>query len=136
MPKLTINNIEVDVAVGTTILEAARKIDIKIPTLCNLESCTAIGACRVCLVEVKGFKDPLTACSTPVTEGMQVSTSNTMIRKARKGVIELLLSEHDGDCQICDRNNDCELQTLAGELGISEIRYPGEKAKRLLDIGA
>ncbi len=133
MPKLKINNIEVDVAAGTTILEAARQIDVKIPTLCYLEGRKAIGACRVCLVDVKGFKDPLTACSTPVAEGMRVHTSNHLIRKARRAVIGLLLSEHDGDCQVCDRNNDCELQSLAGELGISEIRFPGEKAKRYLD---
>ena len=133
MPKLTIDHIEVDVVPGTTILEAAKKIDIKIPTLCYMEGCKAIGACRVCIVDVKGFKDPLTACSTPVSEGMHVHTTNHAIRKARKAVVGLLLSEHDGDCQVCDRNNDCELQTLAGELGISDVRFPGEKAKRYLD---
>ena len=133
MPKLTINNIEVEVDAGTTILEAAKQVDIKIPTLCYMEKCKPIGACRVCLVDVKGFKDPLTACSTPVTEGMQVYTNNRMIRKARKEVIELLLSEHDGDCQTCDRNNDCELQKLASDFGINEVRYPGEKAKRHYD---
>jgi NADP-reducing hydrogenase subunit HndD len=133
MPKLMINDIEVDVAAGATILEAAKQVDIKIPTLCYLEGCKPIGACRVCLVEVKGFKDPLAACSTPATEGMHVYTNNRLIRKARKGVVELLLSEHDGDCQTCDRNNDCELQLLASDLGITDVHYPGEKAKRYLD---
>jgi iron-only hydrogenase group A len=133
MPKLTINNKEIEVPAGTTILEAAKKLDIKIPTLCHLEGCKPIGACRVCLVDVKGFKDPLTACSTPATEGMLVETNNRFIRKARREVIELLLSEHDGNCQTCDRNNDCELQQLASDFGIDEIRFPGEKAKRVYD---
>jgi iron-only hydrogenase group A len=133
MPKLTINNFEVEVPVGATILDAAKKLDIKIPTLCYLEGCRPVGACRVCLVEAKGFRDPVTACSTPVSEGMQVFTNSSEIRRARKAVVELLLSEHDGDCQVCDRNNDCELQKLAGELGISRVPYPGEKAKRHLD---
>lgn len=133
MPKLMINNVEVEVAAGTTILEAAKKIDIKIPTLCYLEGCKPIGACRVCLVEVKGFKDPLTACSTPVTAGMHVYTNTRLIRQARKGVVELLLSEHDGDCQTCDRNNDCELQALASDLGVTEVPFPGAKAKHHYD---
>ncbi|MDD5728974.1 MAG: NADH-dependent [FeFe] hydrogenase, group A6 [Victivallales bacterium] len=133
MPKLTINNIAVEVDPGTTILEAAKKIDIKIPTLCYMENCKPLGACRVCLVDVKGFKDPLAACSTPATEGMEVHTNNRMIRQARKEVIELLLSEHDGDCQTCDRNSDCELRKLAGDFGITEVHYSGEKTKRHYD---
>jgi NADP-reducing hydrogenase subunit HndD len=133
MPKLMINDVEVEVAAGTTILEAAKKVDVKIPTLCYLEGCKPIGACRVCLVEVKGAKDPMTACSTPVTAGMHVYTNTRLVRRARKGVVELLLSEHDGDCQVCDRNNDCELQSLAGDLGITDVPYPGKKAKRHLD---
>ena len=134
MPKLTINNTEVEVPAGATILDAAKKLDIKIPTLCYLEGCKPVGACRVCLVEVKGFKDPVTACSMPVSEGMHVLTNTSEVRKARKGVVELLLSEHDGDCQVCDRNNDCELQKLASDLGITRVPYPGEKAKRHFDV--
>ena len=133
MPKLMINNIEVEVATGATILDAAKKVDIKIPTLCYLEGCKPVGACRVCLVEVKGFKDPVTACSTPATEGMHVYTNTRQVRESRKGVVELLLSEHDGDCQTCDRNNDCELQNLASDLGITEVPYPGEKARHHYD---
>lgn len=134
MPKLTINNIDVEVAEGTTILQAARQHGIKIPTLCYMDKCEPIGACRVCLVDVQGFKDPVASCSTPVTEGMKVFTNNRVAREARRTVVELLLSEHDGDCQTCERNDDCELQALARELGIRDIRFPGEKSRRITDV--
>lgn len=133
MHKLTINGKSVEAPAGATILEAAKRAGIRIPTLCYLEKREPIGACRVCLVEVKGARTLLAACSTPVADGMDVKTNSARVRAARKQVVELLLSEHDGNCQICDRNQDCELQELASELGIREIAYEGEKAKARID---
>jgi len=134
MPKLTINNTEVQVADGSTILEAARQSGIHIPTLCYLKDVQAIGACRVCLVEVAGARTLVASCVAPVTDGMKVFTNTKRVRDARRTVVELILSEHDGDCQTCNRNDDCELQALARELGITEITYPGEKGRKLIDV--
>ena len=133
MPKVTIDNAEVSVPEGTTILHAARKAGVRIPTLCYLEDVQAIGACRVCLVEVKGAKTLVASCVTDVTEGMTVQTNSRRVREARRTVVELLLSDHAGDCQTCDRNEDCELQSLARELGIREIKHTGEMSKKLTD---
>jgi iron-only hydrogenase group A len=133
MPRLTIDNTNVQAPEGTTILEAARQIGVKVPTLCYLKDVQAVGACRVCLVEVEGSRVLVASCVTPVTEGMKVKTNCGRVREARRLVIELLLSEHDGDCQTCNRNEDCELQALAHELGVSEITYSGDKSERVVD---
>ena len=133
MPTLTIDNVSVDVPQDTTVLEAARQAGIKIPTLCYLEDVQAIGACRVCMVEVEGARTLMAACVTPVTEGMKVRTNSKKAREARRTVVELLLSDHCGDCQTCNRNDDCELQELAHDLGITEITYPGEKSEVHID---
>ena len=133
MPNLSIDNISVEVPEGTTILNAARKAGIRIPTLCYLENVQAIGACRVCLVEVEGAKTLVTSCVTPATDGMKVHTNTKRVRDARRTVVELILSDHDGDCQTCDRSGDCELQELARELGIREVTYPGETSKKVID---
>jgi len=129
MPTLTIDNVAVEVPEGATLLEAARQVGVTIPTLCYLEGVQAIGACRVCLVEVEGAKTLVPSCVTPAADGMTVLTNSRRVRQARRTVVELLLSDHDGDCQTCDRNDDCELQTLARELGIREVSYPGEKSR-------
>ena len=128
MPTLTIDGIEVEAPEGATVLDAARQAGVRIPTLCYLEGVQAIGACRVCLVEVEGAKTLVPSCVTPATDGMAVHTTSRRVRQARRTVVELLLSDHEGDCQTCDRNDDCELQALARELGIRDIRYPGEKS--------
>lgn len=133
MPTLTIDSIQVTVPDGATILDAAGQAGIKIPTLCYLEHVQAIGACRVCVVEVDGGKALAASCVTPATEGMKVHTNTRRVREARRTVVELLLSEHDGDCQTCERNNDCELQTLAFELDIRAIRYAGAKTANAVD---
>lgn len=133
MIKLTIDRNCVEVPPETTILQAAKKIGIIIPTLCYLQGKDPIGACRVCVVEIQGGRNLVSSCSTPVSEGMVVFTNSPRVRKARKLVVELLLSEHEGDCQICDRADDCELKTLAYSLGIRESHYVGEKPKRSLD---
>ena len=133
MISLTINNIPVEVPEDTTILHAAAKAGIKIPTLCYVEGLQSIGACRVCVVEIEGSQSLAASCSMPVRQGMKVLTNTRRVRAARRTVVELLLSEHNGECQTCDRNEDCELQALAAELGIREIAYDGEKTKRRID---
>ncbi|HPS02508.1 MAG TPA: NADH-dependent [FeFe] hydrogenase, group A6 [Candidatus Sumerlaeota bacterium] len=136
MPKLTINNMPVEVEPGATILEAANQIGIKIPTMCYLAGVQCLGACRVCLVEVKGSNLLVASCSMPVQEGMEVLTNTRRVRDARRTVVGLMLSEHDGDCQTCERNKDCELQTLAYELNIRETRYPGERTHKNIDMSS
>ncbi|MHB1034528.1 MAG: NADH-dependent [FeFe] hydrogenase, group A6 [Pirellulales bacterium] len=133
MPRLTIDGIEVQVPEGDTILAAAKAAGVKIPTLCHLQGVQAIGACRVCLVEVEGARVLVASCVAPVMEGMKVRTNSRRVREARRTVLELLLSDHDGDCQTCDRNDDCELQSLANAMGIREIPFAGEKSRRIED---
>ncbi len=133
MPALTIDSRKVTVPQGTTILQAAAQLGIRIPTLCHLEGVQAIGACRVCLVEVEGAKNLVASCVTPVTEGMRVHTHNGRVREARRTVVELILSEHEGDCQACERSEDCELRRLAHELGIKTVRYQGAKPVARID---
>jgi iron-only hydrogenase group A len=134
MPKVTIDGIEVEVAEGTTILDAAHHAGVHIPTLCFLKDVQAIGACRICLVEIEGARDLAASCVMPVSDGMKVRTNTPRVRAARKTVIELLLSEHDGDCTTCNRSEDCELQAVAHEVGVKENRYEGERSKRELDV--
>jgi iron-only hydrogenase group A len=133
MVSLYINNQKVEVPEGTMVLHAARKAGIRIPTLCNFEGKPPIGACRVCLVEIENGKGLAASCATPVTEGMKVFTNTKKVREDRQMVVELLLSEHDGDCKTCDRNDDCELQSIAREMGISDIEYTGEHARAHYD---
>ncbi len=133
MPKLTIDNIPVEVPEGASVLDAAEKAGVRIPTLCYLKNVQAIGACRVCAVEIEGARTLIAACSQPAAENMKVRTNTRRVRESRQTVVELLLSEHDGDCQVCSRNEDCELQAIARELGIREIRYAGERARRYQD---
>ena len=133
MPTLTIDGIPVEVPAGTMVLQAARQAGVKIPTLCFLEDVQSIGACRVCLVEVEGARTLVASCSQPATEGMVVKTNTGKVRDGRQMVMELLLSEHDGDCQVCGRSADCELRTLALDLGIGELRYEGEKTFKMID---
>ncbi len=133
MINLTIDNKDISVEEETTVLEACKLAGINIPTLCYLKKVQAIGACRVCLVEIDGIKDLVASCVMPVTEEMVVHTNNRRVREARKVVVELLLSEHEGECQTCDRNEDCELQNIAHDLGIRTLRYEGAKATRYKD---
>ncbi len=133
MYQITIDNLHTEVEPGTTILEAARSLQIDIPTLCYLEHYEPLGACRLCLVEVEGAKNLVASCSTPVRDGMKVSTNSARVRDARRTVIELLLSEHEGDCQMCDRGNDCELQEVSNRLGVTVQDYAGEKPKQMFD---
>ena len=133
MLNVTINQEKMQVTENSTILQATRRIGVKIPTLCNLEHRDPIGACRVCLVEVEGARTLMAACSTPVTEGMVVHTHSAKARAARRQVVEMLLSEHDGDCPTCERGGDCELRALADEMGIATVPFQGMKAKAHMD---
>jgi iron-only hydrogenase group A len=133
MLKLTVDDKPVEVPEGATVLDAARQVGVKIPTLCYLEGLHAIGACRVCVVEVEGAKALAASCVMPAVPGMKVFTNTRRVRDARRAVVELLLSEHDGDCQTCNRNNDCELQSLAHDLAIVKVTYPGAKTKDEVD---
>ncbi len=133
MTTVTVNNKEIQVADGTTVLEAARAAGINIPTLCYLKKVQAIGACRVCLVEVEGARTLVASCVAPVFEGMKIKTNTKRVRDARRTVLELLLSEHNGDCQTCVRNDDCELQSLAREFGIRDVRFEGERTHKHVD---
>lgn len=133
MPKVTIDDRNIDVPEGTSVLKAAQMVGIKVPTLCYLEEVQAIGACRVCMVEIEGAKTLMASCVTPVSDGMKVRTNTKRVRDGRKTVVELLLSEHDGDCQTCRRNGDCELRRIARDLGIEHVRYAGKKARSAVD---
>lgn len=133
MIHVTINGKAIDVAEGTTILAAAKSAGIQIPTLCFLEKREPIGACRVCLVEVEGARTLMAACSSPCTEGAVIHVNSPKARAARKQVVELLLSEHDGDCQTCERNEDCELRQLASDMGIRTVTYGGKRTAAHLD---
>lgn len=119
---ITINGKEIPVQQGMTVLEAARSADIHIPTLCYHEDLPPMGACRVCLVEIEGERTIQPSCSFPVRPGMVVHTHSPMVRKARRTVVELLLSDHPSDCTACARSGSCELQTLAEDLGLREVR--------------
>ncbi len=120
MVKLTINGLQVEVPAGTTILEAAKKLSFRIPTLCNHDDLCVAGNCRVCVVEQKGAKALVAACATPVNEGMEIQTNSLTVRTARKHIIELLLSEHNADCTKCYKNGKCELQDLANEFSVGD----------------
>ncbi|KYH32312.1 NADH-dependent [FeFe] hydrogenase, group A6 [Neomoorella mulderi] len=131
--KLTIDNIPVEVEAGTTILKAAEKAGIHIPTLCYLEGINEIGACRVCVVEVEGARNLMASCVAPVAEGMVVKTNSPRVRMARRLNVELLLSNHKMECPTCIRNLNCELQSLAQELGIRQVRFEGKKSEYPID---
>jgi len=133
MAAITINNTPLTVPDNISILAAAKLAGVRIPTLCFLEGLDAIGACRICVVEVEGAKNLVASCSVPVTDGMKIKTNSGRVREARRTVMELLLSEHDGDCQTCERNEDCELQKIASDLGIKSVRYEGQKTAAHLD---
>ncbi|MEA3505549.1 MAG: NADH-dependent [FeFe] hydrogenase, group A6 [Bacteroidota bacterium] len=120
---LKINNKPVSVEEGTTILDAAKKLNFKIPTLCNHPDLKVAGNCRICVVEQKGAKTLVASCATPVSEGMEILTNSGKVREARKTVIELLLSEHNADCTKCFKNGNCELQEIAAEYCVGDHVY-------------
>lgn len=120
MVNLTINNQKISVPEGTTVLAAAKKLNINIPTLCNHDDLCVAGNCRVCVVEQTGAKALVASCATPVAEGMEINTNTLKVRNARKHIVELLLSEHRSDCTKCYKNQNCELQTLSNEFAFGD----------------
>lgn len=130
MVNLKINGYDVSVPEGTTILDAAKKVNIEIPTLCYLDMhdikmVNRTASCRVCLVEIEGRRNLAPSCSTEASEGMVVKTNTMRAIKARRTMVELLLSDHPTDCLVCEKNTQCQLQKLAAELGIRKIKYKG-----------
>lgn len=118
---LTVDNIQVTVPAGTTVLEAAKQAGINIPTLCYLKGINEVGACRICIVDADGSVQ--TSCVHPVSEGMVVKTNTKRIREMRKDILEMILANHNSDCTICYRNNRCELQKLSKEMNITEEAF-------------
>jgi NADP-reducing hydrogenase subunit HndD len=123
MINLIINDIKVSVPEGTTVLDAAKKLNINIPTLCNHPDLCVAGNCRVCLVEQTGARTLVASCALPVSEGMDIHTNTLKVRNARKHVVELLLSEHRSDCTKCYKNQKCELQALANEFAFGDTIF-------------
>ncbi|WP_186565223.1 NADH-dependent [FeFe] hydrogenase, group A6 [Lawsonibacter celer] len=123
MVTLKINDISVTVPEGTTVLEAARSAGFNIPSLCFLKDINEIGACRICVVEVKGARSLVASCVYPVSEGMEVYTNTEKVQHSRRLTLELILSNHRMDCLTCSRSAHCELLQLAGDLGIDAVRY-------------
>ncbi len=120
---LTVDGKQISAEKGASVLQAATEAGIKIPTLCHLEGVYDVGACRLCLVEVKGVNKLLPACTTRVAEGMEVSTNSERLNKYRRMTLELLFAERNHVCAVCVANGHCELQTLAYSLGMDHVRY-------------
>lgn len=136
MVNIKINGIECSVPEGSTILEAARLAGIKIPTLCYLKDINAIGACRICVVEVKGARSLVAACVYPVNEGMEIFTNTPKVINSRKTTLELILSNHKKECLSCVRSGSCELQALCNEYGVEENYFEGENPAVEIDDSA
>lgn len=136
MVNIKINGIECSVPEGSTILEAARLAGIKIPTLCYLKDINAIGACRICVVEVKGARSLVAACVYPVNEGMEIFTNTPKVINSRRTTLELILSNHRKECLSCVRSGSCELQELCNEYGVTEDRFEGENPAVEIDDSA
>jgi NADH-quinone oxidoreductase subunit G/NADP-reducing hydrogenase subunit HndD len=133
MITLTIDGKQVTVPLGTSVLAAAKQAGIRIPTLCYMKDLNEIGACRICMVEVKGMRGVQPSCVLKATPGMEVSTNSPKAISARRANLELILSNHPKDCLTCNRNGDCELQSLAEEMGIRRIRFAGEMSSFPMD---
>ena len=137
MVNITIDGIAMEVPEGITILEAAKQAGIKIPTLCFLKDINEIGACRMCVVEVKGARTLVTACVYPINEGMEVWTNTPKVLESRKKTLQLLLSNHRKECLSCVRSGNCELQQLCRDLGVTdEHKYDGEMLESEIDTSA
>lgn len=133
---MTIDGIKLYVPENYTILQAAKEVNINIPTLCFLKDVNEVGCCRMCIVEVKGARALQAACVHPVAEGMEVFTHTPKVMEARKVNLELILSNHNSRCQTCTRSwLDCELQALANKLSVEAVRFEGEQKRLPLDIG-
>lgn len=133
MVRLNINGKNISADEKMTILEAAKANNILIPSFCHMTGVNNYGSCRICVVEVEGAKNLLASCITPVREGMVVRTNTPKVRKTRKLIYELMLSDHPKDCLNCERNQSCELQKLGELLGVTQSRFEGERSKTVID---
>lgn len=131
---LTIDGVPVAIEEGGTLLKAATEAGIRIPTLCHLEGVSEVGACRLCLVEIKGSNKLATACTTQVAEGMEVHTQTDQLQEYRRMIVEMLFAEGNHVCAVCVSNNNCELQDLAVEMGMDHSRFPYRFPDREVDI--
>jgi len=141
MINISLNNKKIQVEPGTTILEVARANGVNIPTLCHLDMASIkmvnkVGTCRVCMVEVEGRMDLMPACAVNVYEGMVIHTNTPRAIKARRTMVELFLSNHPRDCLVCERNRNCELQTLAADLNIRDSKYKGKRIYHTKDVSS
>lgn len=126
---IKIDNKPFEVEEGITILDACKQIGIKIPSLCYHPDLNVAGICRICVVEIEGMAKLQAACAYPVAKNMSIKTNSTRVRKARRINLDLILSEHYGDCYTCFRNGNCELQSLAKEFGVDHYRFPHVQKK-------
>ena len=133
MITLTIDGEQLSIPEGTTLLQAAQRVNVHIPRLCYLKELTPRGACGICIVEVEGERTVTCSCVRPVQEGMKVHTNTPGLRKTRRMLVELLLANHPAGCFTCDRSLNCELKELASELGVKEIRFDVKEPHRSLD---
>jgi formate dehydrogenase major subunit len=131
---LSIDDREVTVPQDSTILMAAKKVGVKIPTLCHLEELTPSSSCRICVVEVEGARNLVTACSFPVAPGMRVKTGTERVLNARSLIMELILSDHPLDCMTCEKAGDCRIQDLAYQMGLTGSRFEGERHYHPVDL--
>lgn len=133
---IEVNNKILEAQQGETILTVLNRNGMTVPTLCHMKDLFPSGACRMCVVEVEGYRNLITACSYPVSEGMKIKTHSPRVIKSRKTIVELLLSNHPDDCLYCERNKSCELQDLAAKLDVKERRISGNKNNYRLDLSS
>ncbi len=133
VPTLTVDGRPVSARAGATLLEVCREHGIPVPTLCHLDGLSDVGACRLCLVEVKGTPRPQPACTTAAREGMEVLTDTERLRHDRRLILELLLAEGNHVCAVCTASGACELQALATSLGVTAVRFPYRHPQAALD---
>src|SRR6476646_11258890 len=128
---LSIDDREILVPEGTSVMRAAALAGVAIPKLCATDQLDAFGSCRMCLVQIEGMKGLPASCTTPVAQGMKVTTQNKQLADVRRGVMELYISDHPLDCLTCPANGHCELQDMAGAVGLREVRYGYDGANHL-----
>ena len=136
MVRIEADNVRIEAEEGETILSALKRAGLRVPTLCHIEGLPPSGACRMCVVEVEGRPTLIPSCSFPVAEGMKIRTRSPKVLAARRTILELLLANHPDDCLYCARNNHCELQRLAHEMGVRERRFRGPKMNAPADVSS
>jgi len=136
MFEIEVNNRKIEAHAGETILTALERAGVSVPTLCHMKDLIPSGACRICSVEVEGYKNLIPSCSYPVQEGMKIKTNSPKAVKSRKTIVELLLANHPDDCLYCVRNNDCQLQALSAQYGVRERRHGAERCVHPVDVSS